>query len=196
MKRRYSARRTVDSRAPNSASPRSKSRFAPASTFFPRAIRFSIGGTAGEERVRDLLGAEAAEDVEDERELRLLGQARMAAGEHHSQLLVADRGRREGLVDERGQRPLGLEEAAHLGREGARRALAPHDVERTVLRRRHQPRRRVVGNAARLPGLERAAERVLHHVLGEREVVDAEDARQRRDQPPRLAPKETVLQRR
>src|SRR5262249_60977337 len=55
------------------------------------------GGAAGEEGGRDLVGAEAAQDVEDEGELRLLGQARVAAGEHHAQLLVADGAGGEGL---------------------------------------------------------------------------------------------------
>ncbi len=53
---------------------------------------------AGEERAGDLARAEAAQDVEDERELRLLGQPGVTAREHHPELLVADRVRGEGLV--------------------------------------------------------------------------------------------------
>src|SRR5262249_51745555 len=37
---------------------------------------------------RDLVYAEAAEDVENERDLRLLCQARLAAGEHHPKQIV------------------------------------------------------------------------------------------------------------
>ena len=58
----------------------------------------------------------------------------------------------------------------------ARRALAPHDVQGGVLWRGHQPSRRIVRHAANAPRLHRAAEGVLHHVLCQREVVNAENA--------------------
>ena len=59
-------------------------------------------------------------------------------------------------------------------RLGDRFLLATQNVERAVLRRRHQPRRWILRHAAELPHLECATERVLHHVLRQREVVDAE----------------------
>ncbi len=120
------------------------------------------------------------------------GKLGMAAGEHHAQLVVPDRRVAERFGDDGGERPFALEEASELGRERARGALAPKDVERAMLRGRHQPCGRILRNAAQLPHLERAAERVLHHVLGEREVVDAEESRERGDHPSRFAPEEMV----
>ena len=70
--------------------------------------------------------------------------------------------------------------------------LAPEQVDRPVARRADQPRRRVLRGAAELPGLERPDERILHRVLGEREVPDAEDTDQGRDHPPGLAPEEVI----
>src|SRR5262249_44469932 len=45
---------------------------------------------AADEGARDLVYAEAAEDVENERDLRLLCQARLAAREHHPKHVVFD----------------------------------------------------------------------------------------------------------
>src|SRR5213593_264971 len=45
-----------------------------------------------------------------------------------------------------------------------------------------------------LPHLQRAAEGVLHHVFCQREVFDAEDARQRGDHSPRFPPEEMLVQ--
>jgi hypothetical protein len=149
-------------------------------------------GPAQEERGGDLGRAEPAEHVEDQRELRVLRQLRLAAREHHPQLLVANGSRLERLVDRWRERPLALELSRQLGREGERGALAPNTVEHAVLRRRHQPGRRVLGDSADLPHLERAAERVLHDVFGEREVVHAEDAREGGDQPAGLTPEEVL----
>jgi hypothetical protein len=118
----------------------------------------------------------------------------MTACEHHSQLLIPNGVRRKRLVDNRGDRPLGLEQPPYLGRKRARGALAPHDVERTILRRRHQPRGRVLRHAADLPHFQRTAEGVLDDVLCQRQVVHAEDSRERGDHPSRLAPEEVFVQ--
>ena len=118
----------------------------------------------------------------------------MTAGKHHPELLVANRVGGKRLVDHGRQRPLGLEQPAHLGREGARPAFAPHDVEGAVLRRRHEPRRRVLRNPADLPHFQRAKERVLDDVFGERQVVHSEDSRERGDHAPRLAPEKMIVQ--
>ena len=118
----------------------------------------------------------------------------MTAREHHPKLLVADRGRGKGLVHDRGDRPLGFEQPPYLGREGACRPLAPEDVECPVLRRRHEPRRRVFRNAANPPHLQRSAEGVLYDVFCERQIVHAEDSRERDDHAPRLAPEEMLVQ--
>lgn len=63
-----------------------------------------------------------------------------------------------------------------------------------MLRGGHEPRRGILGDAAELPHLQRAAEGVLHHVFCQREVLDAEDARQRGDHPPRFPPEEMLVQ--
>ena len=149
---------------------------------------------AAEERARDLVRAEAAQDVEDECHLHVLRQSRITAREHHPQLLVVDGVRGEGLVDEGGDRPFRLEQAAHLGRERARRPLAPDDVECPVLRRRHEPGGRVLGHAADLPHLQRPAEGVLDDVFRQREVVHTEDPRERGNHAPRLTPEEMLAQ--
>jgi hypothetical protein len=43
-----------------------------------------------DERARDLAHAESAQGVQNQRDLRLLGQPRMAAGEHHAKQVVFD----------------------------------------------------------------------------------------------------------
>jgi hypothetical protein len=133
-----------------------------------------------------LVHAEAAEDVQDQRDLGLLGKPRRAAGEHHAQLIVLDLLRGEKLLDGRGQRPFAFEQPAELGCEGAGRALAPQDVERTVFRGQHQPGRGILGHASEFPDLQRAAEGVLHDVFRQCQVVDSEDARERGDDAPRF----------
>ena len=147
---------------------------------------------AADERAGDFAHAEAAQDVEHERDLRLLGQPRMAAGEHHAQLIVFDRVSSKELFDRRGERPFALEQPPQFRRERARRALAPQNVERAVLRRGHEPRGRVLRHAAEFPHFQRAAEGVLHDVFRQREVVDSEDARQRGDHAPRFAPEKMI----
>jgi hypothetical protein len=48
----------------------------------------------------------------------------------------------------------------------------PGEVDRPVLRRRHQPRPGVVGDAVARPALERDQQRVLRQVLGQPDVAD------------------------
>src|SRR5262249_6868157 len=123
-------------------------------------------------------------------ELRVFGKLRMTAREHHPQLLVANDAGLECLVNRGAERPLTREMPGELGCERERRALTPHPIERAVLRRRHQPRRRVLRYAADFPHLERAAKGILRNVLGERQIVHAEDSRKRGDEPARLTPEE------
>lgn len=118
----------------------------------------------------------------------------MTAGDYHPQLLIPYRGRGKRLVDEGRHRPLALEQPTHLGREGARGAFAPPDVKRAVLRRRHEPRGRVLRDAASPPHLQRSAEGVLGDVFRKRQVVQAEDSRERGNHAPRLAPEELFAQ--
>ncbi len=52
------------------------------------------------------------------RDLRLFGQPRMAAGEHHAKQVVFDRVRSKKFLADRGKRPFALEKHAHLRRGG------------------------------------------------------------------------------
>ncbi len=149
-------------------------------------------GMAAHEGARDFVHAEAAQDVQDQRDLRFLRQPRMAAGEHHAQQVVLDRVRGEQLLDHRHERPFAFEQPPELGCEGLRRALAPQHVERPVLGGGHQPRRRIFRHALELPDLCGAAEGVLHDVFRQRQVVDAEDPGQGGDHAPRLASEQMV----
>src|SRR5208282_3393095 len=116
----------------------------------------------------------------------------MAAGEHHAKQIVFYCARCKEFLNDRGECPFALKKPAQLRRKGACRALAPQDVQCAVLCSGHEPGRRVLRHAANSPHLQRAAEGVLHDVLRQREVVDAKDARQRGDHPPRLAPEEMI----
>src|SRR6516162_5727859 len=116
----------------------------------------------------------------------------MTAGEHHSEQIVLYRVGGKEFLDDRSEGPLALQKPAQLRRKAARRALTPQDVERAVLGGGHQPCRGVLRHPANAPHLQRAAEGVLHDVLCQREVVDAEDACQRGDHAPRLASEEMI----
>ena len=132
--------------------------------------------------------------MQHQRHPRILTQPRMAAGEHHAQLIVLDRVRLEDLVDGRHQRPLALDHPRQLRRIGPRGPLPPQNVDRAMLRRCHQPRRRVRRHAAELPHLDRAAEGVLDHVFCQREVVHPEESRQCDHHPPRLVPEQLRIE--
>src|SRR5262249_55663774 len=89
-------------------------------------------------------------------------------------------------------RPLALEQAPHFRRERARSPLASHDIERAILGGRHQPCRWVFRNTAESPDFDRAQEGFLNDILGQRKVVYAEDACERSDHAPRLAPEKMI----
>ena len=113
----------------------------------------------------------------------------MAGGEDQPQPLVGDRAHELGFVfvlaaAERAQ--LGLERDAAAGPA----TLGPDPVERAVARGGDDPGRRVVGEPALGPALERGQERVLHRLLGAVEV--AEDAGEDGDRLSRLAPEQAV----
>src|SRR5215831_5320586 len=88
---------------------------------------------AADEGARDLVYAEAAEDVENERDLRLLCQTRLAAGEHHPKQIVFNRIGCKELFDGGSERPFAIEQAAQFWRERVRSALAPQNVECPIL---------------------------------------------------------------
>ena len=147
-----------------------------------------------EEGPGHLVGREAAQQRQDQRDLRVLGDVRMTAREHHPQLVVSERGRqvrhrRSGIR----VRPLGIRLAADLRSESPGGAVPAQLADRAVARRGHQPGRGIVRHAPEGPHLHRHGERLLHGVLGERQVVDAEHPDQRRDEPARFAAEEVLV---
>ena len=85
----------------------------------------------------------------------------MAAGEQHRQLVVLQRG----VV------VLELGAHRHVRRVGGGHPVVAQAVERLAPRRRRQPRAGALGSAAAVPVDRRGDERVLHDVLGQREVA-------------------------
>src|SRR5262249_39460176 len=73
-----------------------------------------------------------------------------------------------------------------------RSALVAEYVNRPVFCGGHQPGGRIVRQAPQLPDLERPAEGVLHDVLRQRQVMNAEHASEGGDHPSRLAPEKMV----
>ena len=137
----------------------------------------------------DLGDAEAADDLEGEGHPRVARHGRLAADEDHAELVVE---RLVVWVD-------GGVAGGQSGRPAAERLLlagevgvAPQEVERAVLRHLHQPAAGVVRHAAEGPGAQRLDQRLLDHVLGEPEVLGAEQAGEDRDHPPRLAAEQMV----
>jgi len=68
--------------------------------------------------------------------------------------------------------------------------LATQQIDRTMLRRRHEPGARVVGNAGRRPLLERGHERILGEIFGDADVSD--DSREAGDDFRRLDPPDGI----
>ncbi len=128
-------------------------------------------GLGHEEGAGDLVGGEAAQQLQRERHARIGGQHGMARGEHEAQQVVADVVRKMGIHTWLRIR----EERLDLPRElrfllRVELALA-EAVERAMLRGGHEPGARVVGNAARGPGFERRHQRVLRELLGGADVA-------------------------
>ena len=80
----------------------------PRESFLHRRVRT-------DERARDFVDTESAEDMQDERDLRFLREAGMAAGEHHAQLVILDCVGGKALLDRRRERPLAIEERPSSG---------------------------------------------------------------------------------
>ena len=118
----------------------------------------------------------------------------MTADKEHSQAVVADfvliedrlarRRISRGLLDRRDDCPL-------LVREGF---LPSHDIQRQVLCRLRQPRRRIFRHAIKRPDAQGSRKRLLHHILRELEMIDAKVPRQCRDQLARFLAEEPLCQ--
>jgi hypothetical protein len=129
-----------------------------------------------EECARDLVGRQAAECAQRQRDLSVQRECRVAAGEDQLQALVGDLG----LVDHVLGRLLGVEQPRLRGE----RAIPADAVDRAVARGRHEPRARVGGGAVARPALGGDRESILGGLLGELEV--AEEADQGREHAPPL----------
>ena len=143
-----------------------------------------------EERARDLVGRQAAEQAQRERDARLRREHRMAGREDQAQEVVADVVV-EGRVEIRRGRLLRLSSSRPSSsclRSSTLRSA--QQVDRPVLGGGHEPGAGVVRDARLRPLLERGDERVLGQLLGEADV--AHDPREAGDEPGRLDPPDRV----
>src|SRR5262249_50705303 len=127
----------------------------------------------------DLPRGQAAEQPQRQRDLRVDGERRMAAGEDEREPLVRDRAHSFLLFllrsDLREQRQLRFEPA-----------VTAQAVNRAVLRSRDDPGAGIRRDAVSRPALRGDRERLLDGVLGEVEVPERAD--QDRDSAPELLP--------
>ena len=148
------------------------------------------GRLGDEERARDLLGRQAPEQAQRERDARLGREHRMAGREHQAQEVVADVVVERGVEIGRGRLLLRLELAAELLVLALEQLVPAQQVDRAMLRGGHEPGARVVRDARLRPLLERGDERVLRQLLGQPDV--AHDPREAGDEPGRLDPPDRV----
>ena len=142
-------------------------------------------GLGHQERVRDLLGGQAAERSQGQRHLRRHGQRRMAAGEQQLQPFVG----KHGIVQ---LIHLGLPSLLRGEQAGlpGQRLLAADAVDRPVARRRDQPRSRVGWGPLARPAGGGDRESLLGGFLGEVEV--AEETDQRGEDTPPVLPEDSL----
>ena len=131
-----------------------------------------------QEGAGDLAGGQAAERPQGQRDLRVGGERRMAAGEDELEPLVG-----EGRLVHDVLRRLG-----HLEQVGLRgqRAVAADAIDGPVARRRHQPGAGAGGDSVARPALRGDREGLLRGLLGEVEVAEEADQRGE-DAPPLVA---------
>ena len=134
-----------------------------------------------QERARDLLRLEAAQRAQRQRDLRLDGQRRVAAGEDEAQPIVTH----GHLVDLAArvvapERGVGL----HLGALVLEQRAPPHLIDRLVARGADQPGARVRGRPLARPLHQRRLQRRRQRLFAQVDV--AQDADQRREDPPPL----------
>jgi hypothetical protein len=143
------------------------------------------GGLAREERAGHLGRREAAEQAQGQRDPRLRGQCRVAAGEEEPQAIVRNRAHVVGVVAGSGTTErLELTELVEIA------ALPPKPVDGAVAGSPDDPGAGIGREPVARPALQRDRERVLDGLL--REVDVAEDPDQGRERPPRLAPEQAV----
>ena len=146
----------------------------------------------GEEPQRDLRGAESAQRLQCEDQLRFPRNGVVAADEEHAQHVVRHlageelrRRRVAALQHQRRRRAPGC---------GADRPSAAGSPIRLLEATRYSQAPGIVGKALRRPGRERSQERTLDRVLHEVEMAHADLARQQRHQPAVFVPEEMFHQ--
>ena len=155
-----------------------------------RTIRWAMVAVGNEEGARDLLGRQAADQPERERDARFGGEDRMAGGEHEAEEVVADVVVDGGVEIGHGHLLLGLELVAELLVLAIEQRSPAQQVDGAMLRGGHQPGAGVVRDARLRPPLQRGDERVLGQVLGHTDV--AHHPRETRDQPGGFDPPDRV----
>jgi hypothetical protein len=136
-----------------------------------------------QEGARDLLGRQARDQAQGERDARLGREQRMARDEHQAQQVVADVVVEGGVDRLDDVLPL-VERAADLRVLALEQLHAAQPVDRAVPGGGHEPGARTVRDARLGPPLERRDQGVLRQLLGEADV--AHDAREAGDEPRRF----------
>jgi len=153
---------------------------------------FLDGRLAAEEGAGDLGGAETADHLQREDDLRVRRDGGMATDEQQAQRVVADR---VGGLPRDGRARDGLLVVGDDGRFLAGgHALATEVVLGEIHGHLRDPRGGIGRHAAHGPGAQRAQHGLLDHILGERQVVDAEQAEQGAVQAAGLVPEEVLDQ--
>ena len=151
-----------------------------ADTLFRARELFFDRGFAAHERVRDLGGAEAAQDLQREDDLGLGRDRRVAAYEHEPQAVIADF---EFVVRRFGRdRRFGgglFEVSDDGGLFGEGQPLVAHRVFCEIHRDPRDPGRGIRGEPADGPGAQRAHHCLLRHVFDQGEILRPEQARER-----------------
>ena len=138
-----------------------------------------------QQRPGDLGHGEPGDQAQRQRQLRRPVQCGVGTGEHHPQLVVADRMRNARAVG------AGADVVDHGGQFLSRTdRLAAQSVQRAVARDRDDPSAWVVRHAVARPGPQRLGEGLLDSVLCDGEV--ARPPRERGDSRPPFAPKDAV----
>ncbi len=129
------------------------------------------GRLGHEERPRDLLGGQAAEQAQRQRGARLGRKDRVAGDEHEAEQIVAELIVQCRVEIRLRRLLLDFELVAELLMLAFAQAVAAEDVDRPMLGGGHEPRAGIVRNAGPRPLLERRDEGVLGQFLGEADIA-------------------------
>ena len=133
-----------------------------------------------EEGTGNLVGREAAEETQRERDAGLGRKHGMAGDEDEAEQVVPDLVVQRVVDRQDVAELLLLEGMAELFVLTLEKLAAPEVIDRAVLRGCHEPCARVARDSRLRPLLQRRHERILREVFGQPDV--AHDARQRRDE--------------